>query len=265
MQSLRILPHTQKERVHVHEMPNVGVLGGVRVLLRKGPGGSAASQNDGQAVEVQMADVQDDKQAQDERVAHQVALQRGPAERGQLTQIDIATPRAGQAELQGNTEAPDPIAVSSWTEERWRRVPSGTTRGGLRQRTYALLKKLLQHHTNCHHQRVKRRDSESLEAELAAARWTWLGPTMLVRAYDGGELTRWTPVTSVRLYRFSRLTHAHRQTYKLPLRSTRKKTAVTFSLPPTKLVKRMARCVVLTQTSRPSDAPRGDHPCCVNG
>ena len=30
-------------------------------------------------------------------------------------------------------------------------------------------------------------DSESLKAELAAARWAWLGPTLLVRAYDGGE------------------------------------------------------------------------------
>ena len=30
-------------------------------------------------------------------------------------------------------------------------------------------------------------DSESLKAELAAARWAWLGPTLLVRVYDGGE------------------------------------------------------------------------------
>ena len=29
--------------------------------------------------------------------------------------------------------------------------------------------------------RVKQRDSESLQAELAAARWAWLGPTLLVR------------------------------------------------------------------------------------
>ena len=62
-----------------------------------------------------------------------------------------------------------------------------THTGGLRQRTCAVLKKLLQHHTNCHHQWVKRRDSESLKAELAAARWAWLGPTLLVRAYDVGE------------------------------------------------------------------------------
>ena len=51
-------------------------------------------------------------------VAHQVALRLKPAETGQLTQIDTATPRAGWAELQGNAEAPDPTAVSSWTEER---------------------------------------------------------------------------------------------------------------------------------------------------
>ena len=51
-------------------------------------------------------------------MAHQVALRLGPAETGQPTQIDAATPRAGRAELQGNAEAPDPAAVSSWTEER---------------------------------------------------------------------------------------------------------------------------------------------------
>ena len=58
---------------------------------------------------------------------------------------------------------------------------------GLRRRTCTFLKKLLKHHTNCHHRWAKRRDSESLQAELAAARWAWLGPTLLVRAYDGGE------------------------------------------------------------------------------
>ena len=31
------------------------------------------------------------------------------------------------------------------------------------------------------------RDSEPLKAELAAARWAWLGPTLLVRACDGNE------------------------------------------------------------------------------
>ena len=58
---------------------------------------------------------------------------------------------------------------------------------GLRQRTCTILKKVLQHHTHCHHQWVKRRDSESFQAELAAARWAWLGPALLVRAQHGGE------------------------------------------------------------------------------
>ena len=58
---------------------------------------------------------------------------------------------------------------------------------GLRQRTCTILKKLLQHHTYCHHQWIKRRDPESLQAEVAAARWAWLGTTLLVRAYEGSE------------------------------------------------------------------------------
>ena len=58
---------------------------------------------------------------------------------------------------------------------------------GLRQRTCTKLKKLFQHHTHCHHQWVKRRDPESLQAEVAAARWGWLGPTQLVRAHEGSE------------------------------------------------------------------------------
>ena len=102
-------------------------------------------------------------------------------------QIDMSTPRAGQAESQGSAEAPDPSAVSTWTEERMLELATSlpavrTIRHqprGLRQRTCAFLKKLLQHHTNCHHQRVKRRDSESLQAELAAAWWAWLGPSLL--------------------------------------------------------------------------------------
>ena len=49
---------------------------------------------------------------------------------------------------------------------------------GLRQRMCAILKKLLQHHTHCH---------QSLKAEVAAPRWAWLGPTLLVRAYEGEE------------------------------------------------------------------------------
>ena len=59
---------------------------------------------------------------------------------------------------------------------------------GLRQRTCTILEKLLQHHTHRHHQWIKRRDLESLQAEVAAARWAaWLGPALLVRAYEGVE------------------------------------------------------------------------------
>ena len=56
---------------------------------------------------------------------------------------------------------------------------------GLRQRTCTIPKKLLQHHTHCHHHWTERRDSESLQAEVAAARRAWLGPTLL--AYEGSE------------------------------------------------------------------------------
>ena len=128
-------------------------------------------------------------------MAQLVALQLGLAEPGQPTQTDMATPREGQAALQGNVEAPDPTAVGNWTEERMLELATSllatrTIRHQprcLRQRTCAILQKLLQHHTKCHHQWVKRRDSESLKAEPAAATWAWLGPTLLVRAYDGGE------------------------------------------------------------------------------
>ena len=58
---------------------------------------------------------------------------------------------------------------------------------GLRQRTCTIFKKMLQHHTHCHHQWIKRRDPESLQAEFAAARWAWLGPRLLVRACEGSE------------------------------------------------------------------------------
>ena len=167
-------------------------LGSSQSFHFEGLGGSSCSgmpcesQNEGQ--------VQNEGQAQGERVAQLVALQLGPAEPGQPTQIDMATPREGQAALQGNAEAPDPTAVSNWTEERILKLATSlpamrTIRHqprGLRQRTCAKLKKLLQHHTNCHHRWVKRRDSVSLKAELPAARWAWVGPTLLVRAYDGG-------------------------------------------------------------------------------
>ena len=77
-----------------------------------------------------MADVQSDQHTQFERVAHQAALQVVPTthpamldtpevvQTGQPTQIDMATPRAGQAESQGNAGAADPTVVVTWIEER---------------------------------------------------------------------------------------------------------------------------------------------------
>ena len=83
----------------------------------------------------------------------------------------------------------------------------------------------------------------------------------------------------MRLYRFSRQTHAHRQTRKLPLRSTRwllltqtngrlhesktkcaaiKQAAVKFTLPKAKLVKRMARGFVLAADPGPSSWRNAD-------
>ena len=58
---------------------------------------------------------------------------------------------------------------------------------GLRQRTCTTLKKAATTSHELPSPMVKRRDSESLQAELAAAWWALLGPTLLVRAYDGGE------------------------------------------------------------------------------
>ena len=70
----------------------------------------------------------------------------------------------------------------SWRLHCRRREPIRQQPRGLRQRTCTILKKLLQHHTHCH-------------PPVAAARWAWLGPTLLVRAYEcsehaeGAELT----------------------------------------------------------------------------
>ena len=141
----------------------------------------------GQATGVQMTDVQCDAEGPCKCVAYQVALQ--------LVPIDLAAPRGSPLVREGNTDALDPGAVVTWTEEQLLELATSlpavrTIRHqprGLRQRTCTVLKKLLQHHTRCHHQWVKRRDSESLQAELAAARWALLGPTLLVRACDGGE------------------------------------------------------------------------------
>ena len=126
-----------------------------------------------QAMDVQKADVQCDEELPNERVAHRAALQVVPT-----------TPLAMLITV-----------VVSWSEEQLLELATSlpamrTIRHqplGLRQRTCIILLKLLQHHTHCHHQWVKRRDSESLQAELAAARWSWLGPTLVVRAYCGGE------------------------------------------------------------------------------
>ena len=116
-------------------------------------------------------------------------------ENGQPMQIDVATPRACQAEPQSSVQAVDPEAVSTWSEEKLLELAASllamrTIRHqprGLRQGSCTTLKKLLQHHKHCHHQWVKRRDPESLQAAVAAARWAWLGPTLLVRAYEGSE------------------------------------------------------------------------------
>ena len=108
-------------------------------------------------------------------------------------QIDMATPRAGESDPQGNAEAPDPTtAAASWSKEQLLELATylpamRTIRHqpwGLRQGTCTILKKLLQHHTHCHHQWIKRRDSESLQAEVTAARWTWLG---VVRSCEGSD------------------------------------------------------------------------------
>ena len=92
-------------------------------------------------------------------------------------------------------QAPDPAAVFTWSEEKLLELATSlpvmrTTRHqprGLRQRTCTVLEKLLQHHKHCHYQWTKRRGPESLQAEVAAARWAWLGPALLVRAYEGSE------------------------------------------------------------------------------
>ena len=94
-------------------------------------------------------------------------------------------------------KALDHTAAVRWSEEQLLELAASlpamrTIRHqprGLRQRTCTTLKKLLHHHhTHCHHhQWIKRRDSESLQAEAAVARWAWLGPTLLVWAYEGNE------------------------------------------------------------------------------
>ena len=112
---------------HCCRLTGVVSLGSSYSFHSEGPGASAVegtpieTQNKGQAIDIRMPEVQS------ERVAHQVALQVGPTtypnvqdmpqgvETGQPTQIELATPHAGQAEPQGRTEDPDPAAVFTWS------------------------------------------------------------------------------------------------------------------------------------------------------
>ena len=139
---------------------------------------------DVQMADVQIAAVQSDLQPSSERVAHRAALQVVHAalsakvtvpmevENGKTVQIDLAAPRACQAESQSSAQAPDTGAVFTWSAEKLLKLAAMRTirhqPRGLRQRTCTTLKKLLQHHTHCHHQWVERRDPESPQAEAAA-------------------------------------------------------------------------------------------------
>ena len=142
-----------------------------------------------QAMDVQMGDVQCDLQLPNERVAFRAALQVVPTtlpavpaapmevETGQDSRCRLIWPHRVPARWSRRTMQ-NPTAVVSWFEEELLELATSlpamrTIRHqprSLRQMTCTVLKKLLQHHTHCHHEWVKRRDSESLKAELAAAR-----------------------------------------------------------------------------------------------
>ena len=129
-----------------------------------------------QAMDVQMADEQCDQQPPNERVAYPAALQVVAAtplamstasmevETAQPMKIDMATPRAGEVDPRGNAAAPDPTAAVTWSEEQLLELATSlpamrTIRHQprrLRQRTCIVLKKVLQHHTHCHHQWINR-------------------------------------------------------------------------------------------------------------
>ena len=144
-------PHTHTQWTQVQEMPCMGMQRGIARDVAdlhccrmsgaashesqsqscpQGLGSSAAegtprlTQGMEQAMDVQMADAQCDPQPPSERVACRAALQVPTAfpamvaapmevESGQPMQINLASPRAGQAEPQGRAEAPDPAAVFS--------------------------------------------------------------------------------------------------------------------------------------------------------
>ena len=99
--------------------------------------------------------------------------------------------RRGETQVQEvDTGFPSPEAVVSWTEEQLLEMATSlpatrTIRHQPRARGKGrapFSRKLLENHTHYHNQKNKRRDSESLQVELAAARWAWLG-----RACGGSE------------------------------------------------------------------------------
>ena len=109
----------------------------------------------------------------------------------------MATPRAGEVGVAGQCRTP-PIPLQrsaglkssywSWRRHCRRCEPSGTSRGYQRQRTCTKTREVAAAPpafatTNG----SKRGDAESHQDELAAAGWACLGPTLLVRAQDGGE------------------------------------------------------------------------------
>ena len=190
--------------MHCCRLAGVVSHGSIYRYHSKEPGGSAAegtpreTQSQDQAIDVQTADVQSDQQPQFERVAHQAALQVVPTthptmlvtpegvETGQPTQIDVYT-----ACLPGRVagQCRNPGSHSSGHVDRGAVIGVGdvTTSHTNHQAPAAGPETEDVRHTHCHHRWVKRRDSESLQAELAAEGWACLGPTLLVRAYDGSE------------------------------------------------------------------------------
>ena len=71
---------------------------------------------------------------------------------------------------------------SAWSEEQRRHCRRGPEAKDVHQS-----RSCFKNHTHCHHHWIKRRDSESLQAELLAVSWAWLGSTLMVRACDGSE------------------------------------------------------------------------------
>ena len=191
--------------MHCCRLAGVVSHGSIYRYHSKEPGGSAAegtlreTQSQEQAIDAQMADVQSDQQPQFERVAHQAALHLVPTthptmlvtpeevETGQPTQIDMSTPACWPGRVAGQCR--NTGSHSSDHVDRGAVIGVGdvTTSHTNHQAPAAGPETEDVRHTHCHHRWVKRRDSESLQAELAAAGWACLGPTLLVRAHDGSE------------------------------------------------------------------------------